>query len=216
MQRAARAVELENRLLRALLSHRGVSHDEIEHFLRFSVEASDGGRRGGDGAASGASPCRGLPTPDTRKPLFPGVDAQGMSRPPRTPSQKPSGCGPGAASSAAVAADAGDVARIPQEEPGAHDGDEQDFLARRGDEEQLGVGPAGPKPPPPVAAPHARSVAMSAASPMETLCEAAATIIADVQGHNDRELALAALGCQGTTACTVENMRVFDLIDKTY
>jgi len=126
------------------------------------------------------------------------VDTKRTYQSPCSPLQKPPGVGSTVASSAA------DVG-VPQEEP--DDGDEEPRV------EAVLVGPESP---PSATTPNTDSIAVPAASSsMETLCEAAAAIIADVQGHNDRGLAFAALGCQGTAGCTVGNMRIFDVIDKT-
>lgn len=53
------------------------------------------------------------------------------------------------------------------------------------------------------------------ASGMEMSCDDAASIITDVQGHGDRDLAYTALGCFPRADCSVKNARILDLIDKS-
>ncbi|KAH8742392.1 hypothetical protein F5883DRAFT_442420 [Diaporthe sp. PMI_573] len=177
MQRAARTVALENRLLRDLLAHHGVSHDRVGHFLRSRLDAPDG-------TTPGAPLSPGPHASGTQQPSCPVANTKGTCRSPCSLSRKPSG--------------------VPHEEPDAHDGDEES-----------GVGLASPESPSSTEAPSTRSDAMPTMPSMETLCEAAAAIIAEVQGHNDKGLAFAALGCEVAAGCTVENLRIFDVIDRS-
>lgn len=51
---------------------------------------------------------------------------------------------------------------------------------------------------------------------METSCDVAASILANMQGHGDTNRARVSLGCgPGSGTCVVNNMRVLDLLDET-
>lgn len=223
MQYAARAVSLDNDRLRALLAHHGVSSDEVERFLRFGDGAQDCGRQRADGAASSSplsSSERCLPdgTPcltEARQPSSLSVDIQRIALSPHSLSQRPLDIDSlTTAKSAGLVTNVGGVAGIPQERSNANDcgqglrvchgddnGDESPLVAK------------GPTSPPPASTPD--SVVISPeASLMETSCDAAAGIIANVQGHGDKALAFAVLGCSGTKDCVVRNIRIFDLIDR--
>ncbi|KAL6872854.1 hypothetical protein J3F83DRAFT_587893 [Trichoderma novae-zelandiae] len=49
---------------------------------------------------------------------------------------------------------------------------------------------------------------------METSCDTAASILVDLHHHVDPERARAALGCKGSSSCTVSNIKIFQLLDK--
>lgn len=49
---------------------------------------------------------------------------------------------------------------------------------------------------------------------METSCDAAATILTNMQGYGDTTSAFVALGCVGTKECFVKNIEVLNLIDR--
>ena len=50
-------------------------------------------------------------------------------------------------------------------------------------------------------------------SPMEMSCNAAAQIIAEMQGHGDRDMAKGKLGCDGRSECTVKNAALFHILE---
>ncbi|TLD21637.1 bZIP transcription factor-like protein [Venturia nashicola] len=52
-------------------------------------------------------------------------------------------------------------------------------------------------------------------SPHETSCEDAASIIAGMRGHADREQVREELGCGGRRNCAVKNMTLFQLMDQS-
>ena len=60
---------------------------------------------------------------------------------------------------------------------------------------------------------NCRSVGDRPPSSMETLCDAAAIMIADLHGHRDKDLAYSALGCGGKRNCVVKNTELLDLLD---
>ncbi|OIW32812.1 hypothetical protein CONLIGDRAFT_153727 [Coniochaeta ligniaria NRRL 30616] len=51
-------------------------------------------------------------------------------------------------------------------------------------------------------------------SGMETSCDVAAAILANMQGHEDTSRARVVLGCTSPSNCIVKNTRVFDLLDE--
>lgn len=48
---------------------------------------------------------------------------------------------------------------------------------------------------------------------METSCDTAASILVDLHHHEDTERARAALGCKGPSSCTVNNIKIFQLLE---
>ncbi|PTB66788.1 hypothetical protein BBK36DRAFT_1198421, partial [Trichoderma citrinoviride] len=48
---------------------------------------------------------------------------------------------------------------------------------------------------------------------METSCDTAASILVDLHHHVDPQRARAALGCKGSSSCTVSNIKIFQLLD---
>lgn len=48
---------------------------------------------------------------------------------------------------------------------------------------------------------------------METSCDTAASILVDLHHHADAERARAALGCKGPNSCTVNNIKIFQLLE---
>lgn len=65
----------------------------------------------------------------------------------------------------------------------------------------------------PTLSPGATTVAQDFSSPMEMSCNAAAAIIADMQGHGDASLAKARLGCRGQDECLVRNTVLFQILE---
>jgi hypothetical protein len=49
---------------------------------------------------------------------------------------------------------------------------------------------------------------------METSCDTAASILVDLHHHADAERARVALGCEGPNSCTVNNIKIFQLLEK--
>ncbi|KAJ9130443.1 hypothetical protein NKR23_g12204 [Pleurostoma richardsiae] len=56
---------------------------------------------------------------------------------------------------------------------------------------------------------------LNSAQTLETSCETAASIIAEVQGYDDSAQVRAALGCVGTGDCRVRNTKLFQVMDET-
>lgn len=65
----------------------------------------------------------------------------------------------------------------------------------------------------PEPSPVASIISQDYSSPMEMSCDAAAAIIAEMQGQGDRQAAKARLGCHGRTPCFVRNTTLFQLLD---
>ena len=214
MQHAARVVADENVQLRALLAHHGVSDDEIERFLRGGTTIKDThpGCQGESGAAPGQdarrvsrypspSPVR-QPNDENLPPLSP---AQSTSLP-RLPLPEsyleidvtkaahliPSlnGSCPVGMSSEANYIKADDEGTV------------QNYQSHSADACRT-----------PKSTSNCRSIGDRPPSSMETLCDAAAIMIADLHGHRDRDIAYSALGCGGKKNCVVKNTELFDLLD---
>jgi len=198
MQRVARAVALENRLLRDLLARQGVLHAQVERFLRSRLDAPDG--------TTASPPLNPGPCMSGGQQLSrPVANAKGTDETPCSSLRRPSSYDSRVARSGVATSDVGVVARVLYDEPDAHDG-----------EEESGNGFGSPESSASAVAPGStRGDAMPAMSSMETLCEVAAAIVAEVQGHDDTGLAFAALGCEGAAGCTVENLRIFDIMDNS-
>ncbi len=226
MQQAARGVALENDHLRALLASHGISSNEIDRFLHFGVATRDSQRcRGAEDGSSNPShalqqaPPDGVPClTEGWRPSSQPLDTPRTSVPPRSCSQGPSSTDFSiSVNSVAATMNGRSVPSMPQEEPNVNDNDHEIPLVYHADDvddepPRVAEGHTSPRP---VSIPNAGSVASYSASSMETLCDAAATIIADLHGHGDKMLAFTALGCPGTKDCVVQNIKIFDLIDKT-
>jgi hypothetical protein len=61
---------------------------------------------------------------------------------------------------------------------------------------------------------HAPSAPGASTARMETSCDAAASIIADLQGHQNTDVVFAALGCSEGKGCVVKNVKIFELMDQ--
>ncbi|QPG96494.1 hypothetical protein C2857_004365 [Epichloe festucae Fl1] len=61
--------------------------------------------------------------------------------------------------------------------------------------------------------PGASTVVQDFSSPMEMSCNAAAAIIAEMQGNRDREIAKSRLGCRGRNDCFVRNTMLFQMLE---
>lgn len=61
---------------------------------------------------------------------------------------------------------------------------------------------------------HYISESVNHVDAMETSCDTAASILVDLHHHVDPERARAALGCKGSNSCTVNNIKIFQLLEK--
>ncbi|UKZ93015.1 uncharacterized protein TrAFT101_007948 [Trichoderma asperellum] len=61
--------------------------------------------------------------------------------------------------------------------------------------------------------PHCASEKTGHIDAMETSCDTAASILVDLHHHADAERARAALGCKGPNSCTVNNIKIFQLLE---
>ncbi|ERT01700.1 hypothetical protein HMPREF1624_02954 [Sporothrix schenckii ATCC 58251] len=220
MQHAARAVSEENRRLRSLLARYGVSGDEIEQHLRHDGEDRDdqhGQVQSADLHRSSYNvSSRPSPTNKDQQHAWRRASPHASPESPRSPAHT------GAVSptstqdsprSAAIRSDRS-VGLLGQHEWDAMDFDkglsfgyENDGPATEsGCESELHLQTDVHL--------HTANVSRTAASSMETPCELAAAIVADVQGHGDQTLVYPALGCSVTNRCLVKNVKILDLIDK--
>lgn len=60
---------------------------------------------------------------------------------------------------------------------------------------------------------HCASKTKDHTDAMETSCDTAASILVDLHHHADTERARAALGCKGPSSCTVNNIKIFQLLE---
>ncbi|KAH6692459.1 hypothetical protein F5X68DRAFT_188126 [Plectosphaerella plurivora] len=75
--------------------------------------------------------------------------------------------------------------------------------------------PQQQQPPPPPPAQHHASAYPPAASPLQMSCNAAARIIADMQGHSDTRHARVSLGCSPYEQdCVVNNVSLFRILEQ--
>ncbi|OAA41764.1 hypothetical protein NOR_05272 [Metarhizium rileyi] len=65
----------------------------------------------------------------------------------------------------------------------------------------------------PTSSPTTDSVMQDFSSPMEMSCNAAAAIIAEMQGHADANTAKTRLGCRGSQDCLVKNTLMFQILE---
>ncbi|KAL2109437.1 hypothetical protein VUR80DRAFT_2456 [Thermomyces stellatus] len=196
MQRAARAVALENSRLRALLHSKGVSDDEIERYLaspdrgcqprRLEV---NGHRRASKGG-SGASEIRGQHNPKS----------------------------PAGADGRVTDASAAMCLKRLINDDGPHPFDmlepqSADLTSRalsmnlQIPSEERGSDTSAQTSLPPL-----QSLSLS---PHEMPCSAAAEIIAGAHGHGDECLARSILGCAGSSHCVIRNTQVLQVLQNS-
>ncbi|KAH7368700.1 hypothetical protein B0T11DRAFT_66742 [Plectosphaerella cucumerina] len=187
IQKAARDVSIENSRLRTLLSHRGVSAPEVDAYLRSF-----------DGIAhpDGPLPDHHLVKREHSLPLpLPPTQQHTVSH--RTTSLDP----------LSVLADAStQVSSSTAASAAPHFHEQRTVKACRTPQQQA--------PPPPTQQHHA-SAYPPAASPLQMSCNAAARIIADMQGHSDARHARASLGCSPYEQdCVVNNVALFRILEQ--
>ncbi|KAH0491024.1 hypothetical protein TgHK011_002470 [Trichoderma gracile] len=243
MQRLAQAVTRDNQRLRSLLSERGVSQDEVQRYLSSSpaaqVKASDAlylyepgslrceacgstsilratqpaiitGRRSDSYESSPQPVSNGLKSissasasPETiHRGDSTTVDAAGLTLPPAMP--------------AVVGETIPGCAQVKSEPPRS-----QSLASRQGqhvislpdtndpqdsDKPNSHVTTSCPSPN------HAYN-GLKHTDDMETSCDTAASILVDLHHQVDPQRARAALGCKGSSSCTVSNIKIFQLLD---
>ncbi|KND93837.1 hypothetical protein TOPH_01446 [Tolypocladium ophioglossoides CBS 100239] len=243
MQQAARTVAIENARLRAMLSQLGASAADVDAFLQTSqdqdaaqtlssvrLRAADqrAGATGLEAEALDSQP----PLPEARRgesccnksvqsTESKGNDSLGQapmhgaarwSIPPETPHY---GLPPWAQRSA-TPFDKLDVLAAASMQQGCCDGRTQCTMPASdfGAESPSTVGPSPGAVTPSSNGLQSMSPSDAAfASPMEMSCNAAAQIIAEMQGHVDRELAKERLGCNGRDECFVRNTVLFQILE---
>lgn len=196
MQRAARAVALENSRLRALLSSKGVSDYEVEKFLASSGEGSKAQQREVNSHCCGSE---GSPTASDT----PGQD---------TPSSQASANG--------AATDTGDAMCLKRlvNDDGPHPFRSLEPWPAARATQALTTGPRAQSQEqesnastrttlPPL---HSLSP-----SPHEMSCSAAAEIIAGAHGHGDECVARSVLGCADSSNCVIKNTQVLQVLQNS-
>jgi hypothetical protein len=236
MQRAARAVALENERLRVLLAHHGVSQDEINAYLSSSESisrtpdscSSRQSNAGGSAPKTHKNRQRVTVRPNSKALGEAAVDSSALlsrtagfltspvpclagpfaARPKPSEPDSPSTPPASSVNSNFAIGDAyGEVEQEACQCPKSRDrdsacnsmpdlGEPQDMLPPIYDHRWA------PRSPSPIL----NSTEMS--------CEAAAHILAELQGHRDPEQARDDLGCTGTSDCLVRNTELFRLMDR--
>lgn len=201
MQRAARAVALENARLRSLLASKGVSGDEVEKYL-----ASPGGgyqSRREEGTERGC--CH------EKRPGGPEVVARDT-----TPSSL--------VSSSSTAADAGALMCLKRlvNEDGPHPFGSLETQLETSENRTVSTDSRARLETPDSAASTPSSVQttlpslrMMSLSPHEMSCTAAAEIIAGSHGHGDNSMARTALGCTDVSHCVIRNTQVLEVLQNS-
>lgn len=171
IQRAARAVALENQHLRRLLARHGVSAAEVERFLQAC---------GNDGDGDDSSPPSKAPA---------ALSSEIMHSSSAANTQRNQEAGTCASLSSRDGNTGGRLPAPPlTSEPGRHAS---------------------------TAVPISSIQALtSKTTTLETHCDDAAGIIAQLRGDGDSARARALLGCSGSTDCVVRNTVLFQLMDQ--
>ena len=198
MRQVARNVALENSRLRSLLASRGVTTEEVNHYLAIFEDQT-----------SGSLPTTAsLPAPQTNKagPLPLPPNRSGSSRPER---DVPKGASAPALDTLAIVADASTWQTCcgPATQCSPADGrDGQGSVT-----EPSRGRPSSPAPSPNT--PNTTASTPNSTSHLEMSCAAAAQIMANMYRDGNKELAREALGCSGSEECMVKNTLVFQLLD---
>lgn len=230
MQRAARKVAEENSLLRSLLASRGVTHHEVEAYLRsFNTTTTTPITTAPITTAPSHAPHMlpvptGLPrTPVSHQVVVPKTVPLCMPPPTQSPAQ--TSIGPLAPTTsqpqaqprsepqsiqrpAPAAMDASPASTCCKPADGTgHDNSTSTFPMLQEDAECPNTASCFCAPTP-----------MPKETPLDTglliSCETAATIISEMRGDADRSRIRASLGCVGDEECTVKNTRVLELMDE--
>lgn len=201
MQRAARAVALENARLKSLLASKGVSEDEVERYL-----------------ASPGEGCQSRPKQETVRGCCPerrpgGPDVVARDTTPNSP-----------ASSTSTATDPGALMCLKRliNEDGPHPfGSLESQLetspncAQSIDSRARLETPDSTASTPPAVQTTLPSLRSMSLSPHEMSCNAAAEIIAGSHGHGDNSMARTALGCTGVSHCVIRNTQVLEVLQNS-
>ncbi|KAH6608445.1 hypothetical protein Trco_001791 [Trichoderma cornu-damae] len=206
MQKVAQAATFENQRLRDLLRMYGVSQDEIRRHISSPPASLP--------AASSSSPSTtGLHEPCVLKCKACGSTSVMLEKPPATPSARKTR--DGLRSQQDTAADG------PQPSPSVSSAaiqypDMAQNIATHASPRANPTTRHDPKLSPETQhyGPHDFSKNAHHVDTMETSCDAAASILVDLHYNADPERARAALGCQGPNSCTVNNIKIFQLLDK--
>ncbi|KAL7803518.1 hypothetical protein V8C44DRAFT_274452 [Trichoderma aethiopicum] len=233
MQRLAQAVTHENQRLRSLLSERGVSQEEIQRYLASSpasqLEASDalhlyetGSLRcEGCGSTSIVRETQAATITGTRSDSYQGSPqpAVNVLKSLSSSSASPETIHRGDSREAlalppVIPAALGDT--IPDSAPAKSDSG--CCQAPEGRQAQCASNAQESNKPDAHATTSCPSSShtgngLSHTDDMETSCDTAASILVDLHHQIDPQRARAALGCKGSSSCTVSNIKIFQLLD---
>ncbi|KAL7807605.1 hypothetical protein V8C26DRAFT_423808 [Trichoderma gracile] len=209
MQRLAQAVTRENQRLRSLLSERGVSQEEVQHYLSSSpatqVKASDALYLYEPGslrceACGSTSILR-----ETQPSIMMGRRSDSYESSPQPVSNGLKSISLASASPETIhRGDSTTVDAAGLTLPPAMPAVVGDTI--HGDKHNSHVTTSCPN------RNHTHD-GLSHPDDMETSCDTAASILVDLHHQVDPQRARAALGCKGSSSCTVSNIKIFQLLD---
>ncbi|TDZ53837.1 hypothetical protein CTRI78_v006737 [Colletotrichum trifolii] len=234
MQRVAQAVNVQNQRLKSLLGAYGVSGDEIERHLSSPV--------GGHPALNARHRCitcgrysPGIPQTIAMSMDDPSQSSLGsatsmardtvpmlasvLSNPtlPTSAGKQPASAEPPVGSMLTLQGINEGVSGLPAEEHGSH---HQMHAANRLDDTTTESSPAPTDTLPPLSDSFDSSDAVirhsNHSASLETSCDEAAKILAELHSHADSSWARSALGCHGDSSCSVKNTRIFQLMDHPF
>lgn len=240
MQYAARSVFAENRRLRALLNLHGISEGEISRYLSSPDHTASGiskTRAGKDKHTCRANGHSSLQTAQSRMPLVAAVVNSASSRS-QGSSLSAANCSVSRAadgwrtseatsetvplmpigSSSTTRSSADAVQRHCQS-------DKVDYYQQSGDEDHQGLeqmeyfegetaGDILPSISDCFCPPGPSTTDASRTEALETSCDTAAAILVELHDQTDAARARIALGCTGTSSCSVRNTTIFRLMDE--
>ncbi|KAM0258717.1 hypothetical protein ACHAQJ_003726 [Trichoderma viride] len=240
MQYAARSVFAENMRLRALLNLHGISEGEISQYLSSPDHTASGISK--TRAGKGKRTCRsnGHSSLQTAQPRMSPVDAVVNSASSRCQDSSPSaatrsvpkaadGWRTSAATSETVPLmpiESSSTARSSADAVQHHcQSDKVDYYQRSGDEdhqdlEHMGyfegetAGDILPSTLDCFCPPGPSTTDASRTEALETSCDTAAAILVELHDQTDAARARIALGCTGTSSCSVRNTTIFRLMDE--
>lgn len=190
MQQAARHAARENEKLRALLLRKGVSDAEVQEFLRHEDPNNVDDRRNRQQLTARPPAASGTPGVSSVAAL---LNGQQLGTPPRSRHLGP----------------------LPGSSHGRRDANssllEQPVMPREDETTPSWAEWPGPSE---ATSSHLSDPVGCHESGMETSCDVAAAILADMQGHGDTSRVRVVLGCTQPGECIVKNTRVFDLLDE--
>ncbi|RYP54024.1 hypothetical protein DL770_010972 [Monosporascus sp. CRB-9-2] len=214
MQRAAQAVAWKNKRLLALLALHGVSRAEIDSFLQPPDGVGAAGAAANNAApnAAGFTPVVPSPAGTVGVPSGCGAKLDGLGVSSNAKAGSPGhvplarAC---SATSRCVTPKSDEPCSAGTDSQSSYDAQKTNILSRQPDSTSSDTPADNVRLP-------ATEIGLSNGSPAQvTSCDAAATIIADLQGHGDAAQARRLLDCGDSSNCHVKNTRLFQLMVET-